>query len=139
MILFAAVIHKRRWKKLISKTINYKLDSSSKIQFAFFINFFSRKTIDFVENLEWRRRQGVGRRGGLCSLRHYDAMRTKIDLWFSLYCTRVSLYRVNKIMTLNWSLYCGTKLTLTSAWCSLGLMYLRLTCIKVNAWGLQLY
>ena len=40
-----SVVHKRRGKKLISKTIKYKLDSSSKIRFAFFYpkdiqNFF---------------------------------------------------------------------------------------------------
>ena len=37
LVLFAVVIHKRRGKKLISKPIKHKLDSSSKIQFAFFI------------------------------------------------------------------------------------------------------
>ena len=37
LVLLAAVIHKRRWKKLISKTIKHNLDSSSKIEFAFFM------------------------------------------------------------------------------------------------------
>ena len=36
LVLFSAVIHKRRRKKLISKTIKYKLDSSLKMQFSFF-------------------------------------------------------------------------------------------------------
>ena len=61
LVLFSAVIHKRRGKKLISKIIRYKLDRSSKMQFAFFIlktfKFFW-KTIDFGDNLEmtqlWR-------------------------------------------------------------------------------------
>ena len=34
LVLFSAVVYKRRRKKLISKTINYKLDSTSKMQFA---------------------------------------------------------------------------------------------------------
>ena len=54
--IFSAVIHKRRGKKLISKIIKYKLDSSSKMQFAFFdpkdIQKRFGKTIDFVKNLE---------------------------------------------------------------------------------------
>ena len=36
-MLFFAVIHKRNGMKLINKTIEYKLDSSSKIKFTFFI------------------------------------------------------------------------------------------------------
>ena len=57
LVLISAVIHKGiRGKELISKTIKYKLDSSSKMQFVFFYpkdikNRFS-KTIDFVKNLE---------------------------------------------------------------------------------------
>ena len=43
-------------KKLISKTVKYKLDSSSKMKFAFFypkdIQKYFWKTIDFVKNLE---------------------------------------------------------------------------------------
>ena len=56
LVLFSVVIHKRRGKTLISKTIKYKLDSSSKMQFVFSYpediqkNF--SKIIDFVENLE---------------------------------------------------------------------------------------
>ena len=84
LVLFSAVIHKRRRKKLISKTIKYKLDSSSKMQFAFVIlktfNFFW-KTIDFVKNLEMTQIAG-GWRGGWRSrsLRHYDTLRTKTDM-----------------------------------------------------------
>ena len=36
LVLFPVVIYKRRGKKLISKTVKYKLDSSSKMKFAFF-------------------------------------------------------------------------------------------------------
>ena len=36
LVPFSAVIHKRRGKKLISKIIKYKLDSSSKMIFALF-------------------------------------------------------------------------------------------------------
>ena len=78
LVLFPAVIHKRRRKKLISKTIEHKLDSSSKMRFAFFFypndikNVFW-KTINFVENLEMTQiaRDEVGE--GSCSLHHYDA------------------------------------------------------------------
>ena len=50
------------------------------MQFAFFypkdIHFFvCLKTINFVENLEMTQIAGVG---GACSLRHYDAVHTKI-------------------------------------------------------------
>ena len=37
LVLFSAVIHKRRGKKLISKSIKYTVESSSKMQFAFLI------------------------------------------------------------------------------------------------------
>ena len=54
------------------------------MQFAFLypkdIYFFFWKTIDSVENLEMTQIAGGG---GSCSLRHYDAMRTKIDMWFT--------------------------------------------------------
>ena len=50
-VIFSTVIHKRRGKKLISKIIRHKLDSSSKMQFAFFdpknIQKSFWKTIDF--------------------------------------------------------------------------------------------
>ena len=36
LVVYSALIHKTRGKKLISKTIKYKLESSSKMQFAFF-------------------------------------------------------------------------------------------------------
>ena len=71
LILFSAEIRKRRGKKLVSKTIKYKLGSSSKMPFAIFPRktfiylfiylfiiylfiylFIYLKTIDFVENLE---------------------------------------------------------------------------------------
>ena len=89
LVLFSAVIHKRRGKKLISKTIKYKLGSSSKMQFAFFCNMktlkFFWKTISFVKNLEMTQIAGGGRKVGgsgvgSCSLRHYDAVHTKIDM-----------------------------------------------------------
>ena len=81
LFLFSGVIHKRRGKKLISKTIKYKLDSSSKMQFAFFI----LKTFKiFLENYRFCRKSGNdansrGRKGGSCCLGHYDAMRKKIE------------------------------------------------------------
>ena len=53
LVLFSAVIHKTRGKKLISKTIKYRLGSSSKVQFAFFF-------IDFVKNLEMAQIVGGG-------------------------------------------------------------------------------
>ena len=56
LIVFAAVIHKRKGVKLISKIIKYELASSSKKQSAFFyakdIQNIFWKTIDFVKNLE---------------------------------------------------------------------------------------
>ena len=56
LVLFSAVTYKRRGKKLISKTIKYILDSSRKIQFAFFypkdIRKLFLKTVNFVKNLE---------------------------------------------------------------------------------------
>ena len=73
------LIHKRRGKKLISKTIKYKFDSSS----IFFIlktfkNFF-RKTITFAKNLKLMqiaRGWGVG----VCPLHQYDAMHLEIKM-----------------------------------------------------------
>ena len=64
VVLFSAIIHKRRGKKLISKTIKYKLDSSLKMQFAFFcpknVQKIFWKTTDFVENLEMTQIAGGG-------------------------------------------------------------------------------
>ena len=81
LALFSAVIHKRRGKKLISETVKHKFDSSSKMQFAFFypkdIQKVFWKTIDFVENMEMTQIAGDG---GSCSLHHYDALHTKIDM-----------------------------------------------------------
>ena len=52
------------------------------MQFAFFypkdVQKPFWKTIDFVKNLEMT--QIAGGREGLRSLRHYDTMRTKIDM-----------------------------------------------------------
>ena len=81
LVLFSAVIHKRRGKKLISKTIKCKLDSSPKMQFAFFDPNDIQELFGNLSILSkiWklRKQQGVGRS---CSLRHYDAVRTKIDI-----------------------------------------------------------
>ena len=84
LVLLSAVIHKRRGKKLITKTIQYKLDSSLQFiavrcNFPFFIlktfkNSFW-KTIDFVENLEITQIAGDS-----CSLPHCDAIRTSVDM-----------------------------------------------------------
>ena len=43
LVLFSAVIHKRGEKKLVSKTIKYKLDNSSKMQFAKGVQIFFGK------------------------------------------------------------------------------------------------
>ena len=63
LVLFSAVIHKRRGKKLISKTIKYKLGSSSKMQFAFFCNMKTFKF--FLENYQFCQKSGndANRRG----------------------------------------------------------------------------
>ena len=84
LVLFSAVIHKRRGKKLISKTIKYKLDSSSKMQFAF---LSKRHSIFFMENYRFCGKSGNEANnkgwGIIFFLRHYDAMCTKIDKWFT--------------------------------------------------------
>ena len=86
LVLFSALIHKRREMKLTSKIIKYKLDSFSKMQFAFFypkhIQKIFWKIIDFVGNLEMTQtaEEGWGEVGLPCSLRHYEAMHTKIDM-----------------------------------------------------------
>ena len=79
LVVFSAVIHKRGGKKLITKTIKYKLDSSSKMQLTFFILKTFKKTIDFAKNLEMMQIAGA-RREGACSLRYYDAVCTKFDM-----------------------------------------------------------
>ena len=111
LVVFSAVIHKRRGKKLISKTIKYKLDSSSKMQFAFFytkdIQKIFWKTIDFVKNLEMTQ---IAWGRGSCSLCHYDAVRTKIDMRFTPYIsllTYLGQMRTGKFaclfdLTLSW-------------------------------------
>ena len=68
LVLFSAVIHKRRRKKLISKTIEHKLDSSSKMRFAFFFYPNDIKNV-FLENYQFCRKFGndansKGRGGG---------------------------------------------------------------------------
>ena len=54
LVLFSAVIHQRRGKKLINKTIKYKLDSSSKMQFA----FFYPKDIQNLDDYRFCRKSG---------------------------------------------------------------------------------
>ena len=82
LIQFSVVSHKRRGKKLTSKTIKYKLSSSSKMQFACFysknIQKFFRKTIEFVKNLEMTQIAGGGVVGHWCSLSHYDTCVRKL-------------------------------------------------------------
>ena len=85
LVLFSAIIHERTGKKLISKTIKYKLDSSSKTQFVFFYH----KDIQncFLENYRFCRKSGNdancrGWRGGSYSLCHDDAIHTKIINYF---------------------------------------------------------
>ena len=70
LVLLSALIHKRTRNKLI-RTIKYKIDSSSKMQFTFFIlktfkNLLPSKlkTIDFVENLEMTQVYGDAGGGG---------------------------------------------------------------------------
>ena len=81
-VLFSAVIHKRRGKKLISKSIKYKLDSFPEMQFVFFIlntfkNRFCRKLGNGANK---RGRGGGGGEGASSCFRHYDAMQTKMDM-----------------------------------------------------------
>ena len=64
MVLFSVVIHKRRGKKLISKTIKYKLDGSSKMQIVFFYpkdiqNFFWKLSV-LLKIWKWRKQQEAG-------------------------------------------------------------------------------
>ena len=66
LVLFSAVIYKRRGKKLISKTIKHKLNNSSKIQFAF---LYPKDIQFFLENYRFCRKFGndansSGRGGG---------------------------------------------------------------------------
>ena len=55
------------------------------MQFAFFypkniFKLFWKISLVFAENLEMTQIAGGGGGGGSSSLRHYDAMRTKIDM-----------------------------------------------------------
>ena len=56
LVLFSAVIYKRTGKKLISKTIKYKLDSSLKTQFFFF--YYKDIQNFFLENYRFCRKSG---------------------------------------------------------------------------------
>ena len=65
LVLFSAVTHKRKGKKLISKIIKYKAASPSKIQFAFFHpkyiqNFFGKLSI-LSKFWKWRKQVRAGR------------------------------------------------------------------------------
>ena len=83
-MLFFAVIHKRNGMKLINKTIEYKLDSSSKIKFTFFILKIFKSFYDNYQFCQKSENDTNSRgRGGSCSLHHYDPVRTKIDIWFT--------------------------------------------------------
>ena len=87
LVLFSAVIYKRTGKKLISKTIKYKLDSSLKTQFVFF--YYKDIQNFFLENYRFCRKSGNdsncrGWGGGSYSLCHDDAIHTKIIMWFTL-------------------------------------------------------
>ena len=87
LVLFSAAIYKRTGKKLISKTIKYKLDSSLKTQFVFFYykdiqNFFFGKLSILPKIWKWLKLQRVG--WGSYSLCHDDAIHTKIIMWFTL-------------------------------------------------------
>ena len=85
-VLFSSVIHKRRGNKLISKAIEFKLDISSSIKFAFF--FMLKAFKNLLENYQFCQKSGDGskaRGGGSYSLCYYDAVRTKIDMWFNRY------------------------------------------------------
>ena len=73
-VLFSAVIHRRRGKKLIIKTIKYKLDRSN-LFYPEDIQKCLWKTIDFVENLEMTQIAWGGGQG-VCN----DAKPTKIHM-----------------------------------------------------------
>ena len=84
LVQFSSVIHKRRGIKLISKTVKYNLDSSSEMQFTFFLS--KRQSFCFLKNYWFCRKSGndaKSRGWGWYSSRHCDAMRTKIDIWVS--------------------------------------------------------
>ena len=74
--------------ELIRKIIKYKLGSSSKMQFTFLypkgIQNFFWKTINFVKNLEMTQKAGGRGDHVLCVIMTHEAMRTKIDMLFTL-------------------------------------------------------
>ena len=71
LVLFSAAIHKGRGKKL---------STLSKI-------------------IKWRKEQMEGRR--LCSLRHYDAICTRIDMWFTPYFNILGRPRIEYVIKTN--------------------------------------
>ena len=87
LVLFSAVIYKRRGTKLISKIIKHKSDSSSKMQFSYFHPKDVQKI--FLEKYQVCKKSGNdtnsrGRRRGVSSsLCYYDAVCTKTDMWFT--------------------------------------------------------
>ena len=93
LILFSAEIRKRRGKKLISKTIKYKLGSSSKMPFALFperhlfIHLFIYLFIwkQLILSKMWNDAYGRGRRGReVMFFASLWRRRTKIDMLFTL-------------------------------------------------------
>ena len=104
LVLFSVVIHKTKGKKLISKTIRYKLDSTSKIQFVFFcpkvIQKHFWKTIDFVKNLEMTQiAAGRGRVIFLASL-----WRNACENWYVIH------HLLGAIVSLTFHLLCNSRL-----------------------------
>ena len=92
LVLFSAVIHKRGGRKLISKTIKYKLDRPSKMSFVFFIlngfkNIFGKLSI-LTKIWKWRNKSGWG-------------VRWFASLWRSAYENR---YVINSLVTDLWKL-----------------------------------
>ena len=57
LVLFSTVIHQRRGKKLVSKTIKYKWDSFSDMKFVFFILKSCKKF--FQRSGKWCKYQGA--------------------------------------------------------------------------------
>ena len=83
LVLFSAVTHKGKGKKLISKIINIKQPVLQRYNLL----FFTLKTFkDFLEDYRFcRNSENDANSSGLgalciCSLRHYDVMRTEVDM-----------------------------------------------------------
>ena len=83
LFLFSNVIRKRKGEKLISKTVKCQLYSSSKMQIGFFyakdIQIFWGGTKGFYRK-PGNDANNRGQGGQPCSLRHYDALHTKINM-----------------------------------------------------------